>query len=349
MQSTLDHLSAEPDYKSAMSRVAENKKYLALPYHKEVSKSIATENNSNPISVAGHPEESSWLDQIALQKSKEIEEIERQNKELQKRSIKPVLDAQKIQQLTTECEQFKKENNTLKSEISQLKEEIEELKQAKLFLSDTNKQLQNGTQNLERVASAARSELALLVQEYDKQGQEMRSLQEEVRTLREQHSKSKQNVNKLNDFEEENKALKREIEDLKRGQARGGSNCRAVLAVDIPHQEITLGGLVGAGTFGEVYKALWHEQNIAVKKIKLADIVPGRMESLINESYMAVYDASLAKSIILPLSNNIFDKAAASQAHCVVNGHDNEARHLRDYARDGVHQARVTSGPTFQT
>ncbi len=280
-------MTGTPSYKSAMSRVVENKKCLALSYDKEASSStdIAASNQS---AVAGHSEDSFVDEQIALQNNKTIDEIEQENNQSQQQSIEPVfeqtLNAQQIQQLTTECEQFKQENNALKAEISQLKQEIEELKQAKLLLSDTNEQLENGNRSLELAASAARSELTLLVQEYDKQGQKMRSLQEEVRTLREQHSKTKQNLIKLNGFEEENKALKREIEDLKRGQAHGGVTNHAVLAVDIPHHEITLGDLVGAGGYGEVYKAQWHGQNVAVKGVKVTDIETGKIDSLIHEA-----------------------------------------------------------------
>jgi tRNA A-37 threonylcarbamoyl transferase component Bud32 len=52
---------------------------------------------------------------------------------------------------------------------------------------------------------------------------------------------------------------------------------------DIPFHEITIGECIGSGGFGEVFKAVWHGQNVAVKRVKLAALIPSRVDDLRRE------------------------------------------------------------------
>jgi hypothetical protein len=82
-----------------------------------------------------------------------------------------------------------------------------------------------------------------------------------------------------------------EITQLRRENAalKQGNNSYSQ-PVDIPFDEITLGECIGSGGFGEVFKAVWHGQNVAVKRVKLAALIPSRVDDLRRECQTVMYD-----------------------------------------------------------
>lgn len=69
-------------------------------------------------------------------------------------------------------------------------------------------------------------------------------------------------------------ALQREIDELKQNEVK----------FQIPYRDITFGQRIGEGGFGEVVKATWLGQKVAVKKIKMHSVDPAHVANLIHES-----------------------------------------------------------------
>lgn len=107
----------------------------------------------------------------------------------------------------------------------------------------------------------------------------------EATQLKKQNSSLKSENEQLR---ESNDVLKRQVEELRRTNNTNNSDSNgdiaSTLTVDIPYHEITLGHCIGEGGYGEVFKAHWHGQNVAVKRVKLSSLIPSRIENLIHES-----------------------------------------------------------------